>query len=233
MYPIPYFKHLDWYAAYIKGFKGRAPELLRHPAGTHVLDDLYCAMNHEQRAMIAAEFYGKEYSLFANGTLNNTKGAPDTLEQLLAAVDGQKKLSIIKHIASTITPVIEKGLVDNQLAHRLIMEYLKSASPSLVEDAVETLSGEHLLHMIHTHEGAEAACMVIAYGSAKDRKKSIRAFKGHVLAAVMDEWGYLPIATALSVTDDTALLKKVIISEMQVRILADVWHYYPNFIYIV
>lgn len=85
-----------------------------------------------------------------------------------------------------------------------------------MEDAIETLSGDHLMHMIHTHEGAEAACMIIAYGSAKDRKKSIRAFKGHVEAALRDEWGYLPVATALSVTDDTSLLKKVIITDIQV-----------------
>jgi len=203
-------------AEYVKAFKGRAPELLRHPAGTHVLDDLYCAANLEQRRMMAAEFYGKEYALFENGTLNNTRGAPDTLSGLLSVVDGQKQLSIIKHFASSITPVIEKGLVDNQLAHKLIMEYLKSAPISLVEDAIETLSGDHLMHMIHTHEGAEAACMIIAYGSAKDRKKSIRAFKGHVEAALRDEWGYLPVATALSVTDDTSLLKKVIITDIQV-----------------
>jgi pumilio family protein 6 len=205
------------HAEFFKAFKGKAPELLRHPAGTHVLDDLYVQSNAEQRKMMEAEFYGKEYSLFASGTLNNTKGAPDTLAALLASVEGQKQLSIVRHIASTLTPVIEKGLVDNQLAHRLISEYLKNAPPSLVEDAVESLSGEALLHMIHTHEGTEAACMVLAYGSAKDRKKAIKAFKGHVAAAVTDEWGYLAVCTALSVTDDTALLRKNIISDLQVR----------------
>jgi pumilio family protein 6 len=167
--------------------------------------------------MLVAEFYGKEYSLFASGTLNNTKGAPESLAALLAAVEGQKQLSIVKHLASTLTPVMEKGLVDNQLAHKLISEYLKNAPPSLVEDAVESLSGDALLHMIHTHEGAEAACMVLAYGSAKDRKKAIKAFKGHVQAAVADEWGYLAVCTALGVTDDTALLKKNIVNDIQVR----------------
>lgn len=203
--------------AYFKAFKGKSPELLRHPAGTHVLDDLYSQANREQRRMMAAEFYGKEYSLFGSGTLNNTKGAPESLGSLLAAVEGQKQLAIVKHVASALTPVMEKGLVDNQLAHRLISEYLKNAPPSLVEDAVESLSGEALLHMIHTHEGVEAACMVLAYGSAKDRKKAIKAFKGHVQAAVSDEWGYLAVCTALSVTDDTALLRKNIVSEIQVR----------------
>jgi pumilio family protein 6 len=201
---------------YFKALKGKASELLRHPAGTHVLDELYCVATLEQRRMMAAEFYGKEYSLFSAGTLNKTQGAPETLAALLAAVEGQKQLAIIRHVASTLTPVIEKGLVDNQLAHTLISEYLKSAPPSLIEDSVESLSGDALLHMIHTHEGVEAACMVLAYGSAKDRKKAIKAFKGHVMAAVLDEWGYLAVCTALSVTDDTSLLKKMLVSDIQV-----------------
>ena len=204
---------------YFKAFRGKAPELLRHPAGTHVLDDLYTQANAEQRRAMVAEFYGKEYSLFADasGTLNNTKGAPASLGALLAAVEGQKQLAIVKHLASALTPVMEKGLVDNQLAHRLIAEYMKNAPASLVEDAVESLSGEALLHMIHTHEGVEAACMVLAYGSAKDRKKAVRAFKGHVGAAVVDEWGYLAVCTALGVVDDTSLLRKNIVVDIQVR----------------
>eukprot|EP00889_Picochlorum_renovo_P001191 jgi/Picre1/28221/NNA_003627.t1 len=159
---------------YFKAFKGKAPELLRHPAGTHVLDDLYSVAHVEQRRMMAAEFYGKEYALFDSGTLNNTKGAPESLSQLLSAVEGQKQLAIIRHVASTLTPVIEKGLVDNQLAHTLISEYMKAAPSSLVEDSVETL--------------------------------------------ILDEWGWLAIATALSVTDDTALLRKIIISELESEI---------------
>lgn len=201
---------------FIKAFKGRAPELLRHPAGTHVLDDLYTSASAVQRNAMAAEFYGREYSLFGgDGTLNNTHGAPATLHSLLTAVEPAKRRSIIQHLASAISPVIEKGLVDCQLAHRLIAEYLTEAPASLVADAVESLSGDALLHMLHTHQGCAAACMVLAYGTAKDRKKGVRALKGHVSAAVQDDWGHLAIMTALSVVDDTAMLKKFVVTDIQ------------------
>ncbi|KAL4527235.1 hypothetical protein Ndes2437A_g02409 [Nannochloris sp. 'desiccata'] len=201
---------------FIKAFKGRAPELLRHPAGTHVLDDLYTSASAVQRNAMAAEFYGREYSLFGgDGTLNNTQGAPATLHSLLTAVEPAKRRSIIQHLASAISPVIEKGLVDCQLAHRLIAEYLTEAPASLVADAVESLSGDALLHMLHTHQGCAAACMVLAYGTAKDRKKGVRALKGHVSAAVQDDWGHLAIMTALSVVDDTAMLKKFVVTDIQ------------------
>lgn len=46
---------------------------------------------------------------------------------------------------------------------------------SAVEDTVQTLAGENLLRMMHTHEGAAAASMVLAYGTAKDRKAAVKA----------------------------------------------------------
>lgn len=106
--------------------------------------------------------------------------------------------------------------MDCQLAHRLAAEYMTAAPASLVADAVESLTGEPLLHMVHTKEGATAACMVLAYGTAKDRKKALKAMKGHVGAMAKDEWGHLVLLTASSVVDDTAALKKFIASEIQV-----------------
>jgi hypothetical protein len=47
-----------------KSFKGRVPQLLRHPNGAAVIDDAYNAAYPAQRNAMAAEFYGKEFSLF-------------------------------------------------------------------------------------------------------------------------------------------------------------------------
>lgn len=86
----------------------------------------------------------------------------------------------------------------------------------MVVDAVEALSGDAMLHMMHTHQGAAAACMVMSYGTPKDRKKALKAMKGHVMAAVKDEWGHVVVMTALGVIDDTMLLHKVVTSDIQV-----------------
>jgi len=34
--------------------------------------------------------------------------------------------------------------------------------------------------MVHAHDGAAAACVLLAYGSAKDRKRLIKATKRHL-----------------------------------------------------
>ncbi|KAL4423682.1 hypothetical protein ABPG75_000983 [Micractinium tetrahymenae] len=199
----------------LKAFRGHLGELLRHPAGTHVVDDLWSVADTKQRNLMAAEFYGKEYVLFESGTINNTEGAPSHLADLMARVDGAKQRSIIQHMSKDLLPLMEKGLVDCPLAHRLISEFMEFSPASVVADAAESLSGDPLLHMVHTKEGAKAACMVLAYGTAKDRKKALKCMKGHVGAMARDEWGHLALITALSVVDDTTLLRKAIVSELQ------------------
>ncbi len=64
--------------------------------------------------------------------------------------------------------------------HRLLREYLEAAPSLSVEDAVDTLcqTGGSVLKMAHTHDGAAAACMLVAYGSPKDRKRLVRGLKG-------------------------------------------------------
>lgn len=218
-----YLNFLLYHTGILKLYKGRAAELLRHPAGAHILNDLYAAASPQQRNALAAEFYGREYSLFDGGLLNNTAGPPGKLKDLLASVDGAKARAIIQHLATELSPVLEKGLMDCQLAHRLAAEYMSAAPASLVADAAESLSGEALLHMVHTKDGATAACAVLAYGTAKDRKKALKAMKGHVGAAARDEWGHLVVLTALGVVDDTAALKKFIAAELQVG-----WLYYKS-----
>lgn len=132
-------------------------------------------------------------------------------------MDGAKRRAVVQHLAAALAPVLDKGLVDCQLAHRLVREYLAAAPASLAADAARALSGDALLHVVHTHDGAAAACMALAYGTARDRKKAVRALKGHVAAAARDEWGHLALACALSVVDDTALLNKVVVGELLVR----------------
>ena len=61
---------------------------------------------------------------------------------------------------------------------RLIADYLQAAPQSAVAEAVETLAGPALLRMVHTRHGALVACYVLAFGTAKDRKKAVKAMKG-------------------------------------------------------
>lgn len=61
------------------------------------------------------------------------------------------------------------------------------ASSIIITPLLPQQVGEAVLRMVHTHDGAAAACMALAYGSAKDRKRLVKAMKGHALAMATNE----------------------------------------------
>ena len=53
-------------AEVFKVIKGHVPGLLKHPCGAAVVDELYSVASAQQRSALAAEFFGKEYSIFSS-----------------------------------------------------------------------------------------------------------------------------------------------------------------------
>ncbi len=68
------------------------------------------------------------------------------------------------------------------LACRVLAEYLECAPAGAVSDALEALAGPALLHCVHSRPGAGVAARVFVQGSAKQRKKVIKAMKGAPLS---------------------------------------------------
>jgi pumilio homology domain family member 6 len=100
-----------------------------------------------------------------------------------------------------------------------VSEYMQLAPSDMVQDCVESLSGEAVLRMVHTHDGCRVGCMVAAYSSPKERKKLVKAMKGHVLKMCLDEFAYVVLIKTLSVVDDTELVRKSIVQELLVRLM--------------
>lgn len=80
---------------------------------------------------------------------------------------------------------------------RLVAEYLQAAPRSAVAEAVETLAGPGLLRMVHTRHGALVACIVLAFGTAKDRKKAVKAMKGAPLSLLLCRSGLICVSAVL------------------------------------
>lgn len=109
----------------MKLFKGHVPELLRHPCGADVLDDLYNVAPPSCRNALAAELYGREFSLF--GGVNTAGESISHLSQLLGAVDAAKKQAVLSSLYKGLAPVLEKALLHPVMTHRLIRELLTEA----------------------------------------------------------------------------------------------------------
>eukprot|EP00884_Botryococcus_braunii_P004155 jgi/Botrbrau1/13740/Bobra.0356s0016.1 len=196
-------------AGLVKAVQGQVPALLRHPCGAAVISELYSVASSRLRNLMASEFYGKEFVVFGESA------APASLEALLQDADAKTARNVLQRIALSLTPIVEKGMLDPPLVHRLTAEYLRAAPPATVKETVEALAGPALLRCVHTHSGAAVACCVFAYGTPNNRKKAIKGMKGHVKAMAMDQWGHIVLMAALVHVDDTQLLFKVIVSELK------------------
>ncbi|KAL0032330.1 hypothetical protein WJX79_005648 [Trebouxia sp. C0005] len=194
----------------LKMFKGHIAQLLRHPCGAAVIDDLYNEATRKQQDAMAAELYGREYVLFSG----EAKRLPELMKELPAA----KQKAVLRNIAQHAIPIMEKALVDPPLVHRMLAEYIAASPGRSVSEAVQLLSGPPLVRLVHTKEGAQVACAVITYGTAKDRKKAIKGLAGQadsIFKMAQDEFGHVVLLCILDTVDDTALLKKQILPELQ------------------
>lgn len=100
-------------------------ELLRHPAGADVLDDLFNVCPGPARNALCAELYGREFALFGGVS---TQGANIAhLAQLLGAVDGAKRGAVLAALFKGLAPVLEKALLHPAMTHRLLRELLAEA----------------------------------------------------------------------------------------------------------
>ena len=78
---------------------------------------------------------------------------------------------------------------------RLLAEYVAEAEVQGVMDALEALAGEPLLRMVHTRPGVWLAAVVLAYGTPKDRKKTVKAFKGAAVSWLIDICSCVPLSS--------------------------------------
>jgi pumilio family protein 6 len=109
----------------VKLFKGHVSELLRHPCGADVLDDLYNVSPQSCRNAMCAELYGREFSLF--GGVSTPGESISHLGQLLAGVDASKRQAVLRSLYKGLAPVLEKALLHPVMTHRLIRELLTEA----------------------------------------------------------------------------------------------------------
>ncbi|KAL3157064.1 hypothetical protein ABBQ38_001311 [Trebouxia sp. C0009 RCD-2024] len=194
-------------AGIVKMFKGHVAHLVRHPCGAAIIDDVYHVASAQQRTAMVAELYGREFVLFSG----EAKSITDFIHELPLP----KQKAVIRNMSQHAIPIMEKALVDSPLVHRFLAEYIAVSPGSSVAEAVQLLAGPPLVRMVHTKHGAQVNCAVISYGSAKDRKKVIKAMAEHVDKLVDEEWGHTVLICALTLVDDTTLLRKSLVPELQ------------------
>jgi pumilio family protein 6 len=184
--------------------------LIRHKEASLVLDEVYSQYaNSAQRMSLMEEFYGPEFAVF------KSNDGPSTLEGLIEK-HPMKKQSILKYLRSAIDSVLEKATFNvgkTPILHRAILDYLNVADESVSKDMIEMLK-DHLVHMLHTREGALVTQYCILHATPKDRKQIIKSFKGFIHSIAKEQYGHAVLITCFECVDDTVLVGKAIIGEL-------------------
>ncbi|KAF6165605.1 hypothetical protein GIB67_021875 [Kingdonia uniflora] len=194
----------------ISSLHGHVASLLRHMVGSVVVEHAYQLANSSQKQSLLSELYSVELQLFKDLASTKEKRLIDIIPKL-----GLNKASVQRHMASVIQPILEKGILDHSIIHSALIEYLSIADKSSAADVVKQLSGPLLVRMIHTKGGAKLGMLCVKHGSAKERKKIIKGMKGHIGKIANDQYGNTVLGCILSVVDDTKLITKIVIRELQ------------------
>ena len=197
-------------AGFISTLRGHVAPLLRHMVGSVVVEHAYELSNAAQKQELLSELYSTELQLFKDLVSLKESRLLDVISKL-----GLQKGSVIRHMTSVIQPILEKGIVDHSIIQRVLLEYFSVADQSSVTDIIRQLSSPLLVRMIGTKDGAKIGILCAKYGNAKERKKIIKGLKGHIAKTAYHQYGCLVLVCIFSVVDDTNLVTKVIIRELQ------------------
>ena len=83
---------------------------------------------------------------------------------------------------------------------------------------------DQIKHLVNTKDGAHAACLLISYGTAKDRKamvKSLKSIPEEEMIPKMSKHqdGHMVLIVICAVVDDTKLVFKGVLAQLK-----PLWH---------
>ena len=198
-------------------FYGKVRKMINHPEASWILDDIYRTVaTKEQKAFLLREWYGPEFAI--KGMVNDTKPTAD-LKQILEE-EPSKRGPIMKSLFDMTNSLVQKKMTGFTMLHDAMLQYYLNTEPG-TEDFTEFAelvkgdeSGDLMKNLAFTRSGARLVSLLLAYGTAKDRKQLLKTYKDHFLMMSGDPNAYIVILTAFDVIDDTKLTSKGIFPEI-------------------
>ncbi|KAM0444286.1 hypothetical protein ACHAO4_010328 [Trichoderma viride] len=201
----------------IPNFYGKVRKLINHSEASWILDDVYRTVaTKEQKALLLREWYGPEFTL---KELTKDIKATSDLKQILED-EPAKRAPVMKSLLELINTLVQKKMTGFTMLHDAMLQYFTNTQPGTEEfnEFVELVKGDEtsdlLKNLAFTRSGAKLACLLFAYGSAKDRKTLLKAYKDTIQLMSGDQYGHIVILTAFDVIDDTKLTSKTIFPEL-------------------
>ncbi|KAL7921721.1 ARM repeat-containing protein [Trichoderma austrokoningii] len=201
----------------IPNFYGKVRKLINHSEASWILDDVYRTVaTKEQKALLLREWYGPEFTI--KELTKDIKATAD-IKQILED-EPTKRGPLMKSLLELINTLVQKGMTGFTMLHDAMLQYFTNTQPGTEEfnEFVELVKGDEtsdlLKNLAFTRSGAKLASLLLAYGTAKDRKTLLKAYKDTIQLMSGDQYGHIVILTAFDVIDDTKLTSKTIFPEL-------------------
>ncbi|KAJ2779188.1 Pumilio y domain member 6 [Coemansia interrupta] len=194
----------------VRAFHGHVRATLRHRDASAVLEECYAVYaNSAQRWQLAAELYGAELAVFKDD-------AAKSVDDVLANAP-QKRDAIVAGLLASLGPLLQKGTVQHSIVHRALADYLRLAPAAARQKMIEDMR-ELCVEVLHTRDGAHAAQLCVAHGTAKDRKAIAKSLRTYVMRVAREEHGYAVLVALLDCMDDTVYAGKTLLAELAANI---------------
>jgi pumilio family protein 6 len=203
----------------IPEFYGSIKRLINQPEASWMLDDIYrVKASKAQKAIMLREWYGTEFAL----TKGKDKNITADLKKILEA-SPEKRMPILDFLKQLINQLIQKKLTGFTMMHDALLQYFLQLEPGSTDfnDCMRLIIGDKkeeeedlLKNLAFTKSGSDLVCLVLAYGTAKDRKLVLRAYKDAFELVARDQYGWQVLVTAYEVIDDTRETLQRIFSEL-------------------
>ena len=201
----------------IPEFYGKVRKLINHPEASWILDDIYRQVaSKEQKTMLLREWFGPEFSL---KEMTKDSAPTSKLKEILAK-EPSKRNTIMKSLGDMINSLVQKNMTGFTMLHDAMMQYFSAMEPGTDEfkEFFELVKGDEagdlMKNLAFTTSGARLVCLLLAYGTPKDRKVFLKTYKEAFLMMSGDQYAHTVILTAYDVIDDTKLVAKSIFPEL-------------------
>ncbi|KAI0140130.1 ARM repeat-containing protein [Hypoxylon sp. NC0597] len=200
-------------------FFGRVRKLINHPEASWILDDIYRGIaTKEQKAILLREWYGPEFHIFRQTQQGET--APTAELSKILEENPSKRGPTMKYLLDMTNQLIQKKMTGFTMLHDAMYQYYINVKPGseeakeYMEMIKEDENGDLLKNMAFTKSGSRLVCLLLAHGTAKDRKQILKTYKDTFQLMSTDPHGHLVILAAYDLIDDSVLTSKSIISEL-------------------
>ncbi|XP_042392918.1 pumilio homolog 24-like [Zingiber officinale] len=228
---------------FISSLHGHVTALLRHSVGSAVIDYVFHLASGSQKQSLLVEMYSTELQLFKDLTLTNSGRLVDIISRLQLQKSSvvRHMYSVFQSLIEK--GIVNHSIVHKAILEFFTIADKSSAAdviqqliPLLVQDSLteednpqisapetqkkrknksKNVKEPLLARMVRTRDGLKICIICVKHATAKERKKIIKGVKSHIRKLSLDQFGSLLLVCTLSVVDDTKLLTKIVIQELQ------------------